>query len=163
MSQHESEKKLSPLLIKHKAEESDISAELNRVQKIFDERLLLLEETVSRTSSTFEELQKVRYESAGAGFISGQSSILGRVDNIKKRLMSDLNELKKEEEACQDLLKNAEKKLLQLKSELGDAFNSRRVVEKLTEMRDSVDMIINNAYEDYSIEELFTNKRDKKN
>jgi hypothetical protein len=159
MKQNDSDKKLDPLLVKNKAEENNISQELARITRILDERAEALRKTIRSLDQKNLELSKVKERVHISGFLTGDSSIVARIEHLKRKMLKELDTLKKKELEYKGLVDSAQKKLYAVQEQLELAYNSRRTVEKLKDVRHLLDTAVDTIEEDYLIEELSAFKR----
>jgi hypothetical protein len=155
MDNNESKDRFHPLLMKQKVSENIISSELSRVQGIFNERFDKLNIIISEIKEKLDKYKVLKNEKTQISFISGNSVNIEIVVNLEKKLYADIQKLKLKEKSMMDLLKNAENKINDLQKELGEVNASKRMTERISEMRESLNDAIKNISEDIDIEELY--------
>lgn len=161
MSRNDSEEKLSPLLLKNKARQNDISLELSRIKKIFNERMASLDEIILLVENKNSEIEILKKDALARSFLSGEAKSIKRFDRMKKKLSEELRVLHERKQEFQMLLDTAQSRMDDLKNDLETAFNSSRAVEKLKEIRTTVSAVIDSVHEDYAIEDVYNFKRKK--
>jgi hypothetical protein len=159
MSHNKPGNELSSLLVKNKAEENDIRGNLEKTVRILDSRIEELEASTATIRRRHEVLECLKKEAVTGGFITGNASIVRKIERTKKMLLKELHELSSFHNECRFLVERARNKVSELQGDLEAVFNSRKAVEKLEDSRSVFDEIIREVHEDYTAEELQTFKK----
>jgi phosphomevalonate kinase len=151
----DSEGKLSPLLLKRKADEKEVTIELHRLEEILDARINNLEVLTARIKAKTTDLAMFENTLVLQGFFSGQSTQCSKSEKLRSKIKKEIEELLEEELECCKLLDNAKKRFNEIQEELHSVFLSRKAVERLKDVRSSLSAVLRETEEDYGNEESF--------